>query len=108
MLKSGRSKIAQYLRGMLVDQLAAGLQLDDRFVFDEQISKKLAERRTVLIINTEGMLLPYGQAAIEKTVSQRVLVDLLEMSVPEIAMSTERGFANHCAELKNLVFIHGT
>jgi hypothetical protein len=53
------------------------------------------------------MLLPYGQAAFEKAVSQRVLVDLLEMSVPEIAMSTERGFANHCAEFQNPIVVHG-
>ena len=82
MFKSRRSQIAQHLRGVLIDQLSNGLQLDDEFVCDQQIRGKVTETRAVFVEHCERVLLTDVQANLTEAIGQGVLIDFLSMSVP--------------------------
>jgi len=87
---------------MFVGELPTGFQFNQKVCIDHQIGKKITEQRAILIINMEWILLFYIQAKPAEAMSERILVNLFHVTVPQKAMNRRTGFTDLSAERNNL------
>jgi len=87
---------------MFIDHGARSFHLDDQLVFNEQISVKIAEQGSIFIKNLQRMLLFHVESLFSQTMSQRILIDFLQMSVPMVAVNSKSCFPNYIAKLHDV------
>ena len=71
-------------------------------VIHEQVGMVIPDERPILVIHFEWRLLLHIQSQLPQAVSQRVLIDLLQMAVLVVAMNREPRLPNYIAQLHNV------
>ena len=89
---------------MLFDHIPDGLNFHDEAIVHEHVSIKVAEQRAVFVEHFQRMLLLHQQTLFRKTVNECVLINLLQMSVPMVAVDGKSRFANHIAKLHEVLY----
>ena len=87
---------------MLFDHIPHCLHLHNELILHEQVGIEVAEQRPILVEHFQRMLLFHLQALFPKTVSQSILINLLQVSVPMLAVDSKSRFANHIAKLHDV------
>ena len=91
---------------MLGRNTPARFDLDNQTILHEQVSKVLAQNRSVRVIDSQRMLLFDFQAQCAQSTGQRIFINFFQVSVSMITMDRETGFADHVAELVDTVPLH--
>src|SRR5205807_7455576 len=103
MFDAGSPQVTQELCNMFIDHGARSFYLDHQLVFNKQISVKIAEQGSILVEHLQRMLLLHVESLFSQTMSQGILIDFLQMSVPMVAVNSKSCFANYIAKLHDLL-----
>jgi len=99
-----RSKIAQELGYMFIDEGFDGFEFDDERVLDEEIGEVFAENRSVFIEDVQRVLLHNLETLFAKTVDESVLVNFFVVAVTMIFLKGKGGFPHLIAKNEDRVF----
>ena len=94
MLNPAAAQVAQELCDMFICKRFAGFQFNNKFTLDQQVCGIVPKRRAIFVEDLKGVLLFHLDACLAKTVRQAVLVNLLQMPMPQVAMQRKSSFAN--------------
>lgn len=104
MLDAASAQVAEQLSDMLISQGFARFEFHDEFTLDKEIGEIVTKRCPVLVPNLQCVLLLHLHADLSQTMRQAVLINLLQMSVPQVTMQRERGFANLITQAEAFLF----
>jgi hypothetical protein len=90
---------------MLIEDRAAGLELYNKSLLENEVRRELAQDSSVFIKNLQWCLLLELNALFGQAVCKRVLVDLFEMSMSQVTMNCEPRFAHHIAQPHDVVHL---
>lgn len=90
----GRSHVAEDLRDMFVRQSLAGFDFNDQAILDEAVGLVIAQSSSVFIGHAKGSLLRDSEALFAQPVCKAVFINLLQVTVAQIAVKGESGFAD--------------
>jgi hypothetical protein len=99
-LDARSSQVTQKLRHVLVKERPDCFQLNDKLPLDEEISEEFSEQGAVFVEDGQWMLLDRENCLPLKAMNQPVFINFLRMTVTEMAMQREAGFADLVAQLK--------
>jgi hypothetical protein len=102
---AGRSKVAEYLRGVFAPKCFARFQLDDQAVFNEEVGEKLADGGPVFVIHPKRHLTLDRISRLAEPVPETCFVHPLEVAVTKIGVQSECNLPDLVAELSHCDFI---
>jgi hypothetical protein len=102
-LKPSGFEVTKYLSLVIRGQGFGGLKLQDQHTVYQQVRQVIADNRPVLIVHFDRMLLPHVQTLFPQPMRQRVLVDLLQVSMPVISVNVIRRLPHLIAEFLTIV-----
>src|SRR3954447_26989446 len=85
-------EIADDLRNVFVRDAATRFEFDNQTAFDEQVRKVRAEYESILVANSQRMLLKYVQPQLLQAMGEGILIDFFQMATPQVAMNGEARF----------------
>lgn len=104
-MPTGGPEIAEDLRGVHPGEAPTSLHLNNQAILDEEIGDVEAEGCAVLVQYAQDLLPIDRQSASAQPMRQSVLVDFLEMSVPEVGVQGEGGLADLVTEVADPAFV---
>jgi len=106
MLHARGAEVAEDLGDMFVDQRLTGFQLDYETAFDKKICVILSKSRTVLVGHLQGILLLETDPGLSQTMGQSVLINLLQVPMPQVPVQGEANLPNPITQCQDLVVVH--
>ena len=106
MLQLTSPEIPQNLGCVLLGKGSDCLQLDNKFVGDNQVGGKVTQQTAIFIVDAKRNLLIHLQLFLPETVSQRIFTNLLRMTVPQEAVSFKCSLADGICELEGGGLVH--
>ena len=102
MLDARGTEVTEELRHVFIEHVRNCLQFDDDCFFEEQVGKKAPQHSAVFVMNVERMLLSDPQAALLQPMHKRIFIDLLDMSIAQVAVDREPRLAHRIAQLEDI------
>jgi len=92
---------------MFIRDSTDGFEFDDQTIFDQQIREVFPKHGTIFVIDFQWMLLFNAKSLFAQSISERILVDFLQVSAAVVGMNGKTRFPNHIAQLIDVFPNHG-
>ncbi len=108
MFKARTAQVAQNLGEMFVGEAPRRLDLNDQFSVHEYVVEVVSKHMSVRVPDLQRKLGDGLKPGPLQPMYQSVLVDFLQVPVPQVAVKREGGFANLIAQRKHVLPGHGS